>query len=171
MDSLIQVKQLGSTLFSLLLIPSIFVAIVFFGKLIDSYLSKPAVYNYEAILGFLFAVLIGLKSWDDQNKSTFLIKNVLRGAGIGQIVNVSNLSDAKIKLTIDVYDGDTKIVFTETLKKYEQTNLALLLIAQLENNDAGILNIKISADTSKNNIAITAANNIRGEKAKLDIET
>ncbi len=157
MDSLVQVKQVGNSLFSFLLIPSIFVAVVFLGKLLDSSLSKPSVFNIESFVPFVFALFIGIKSWNDQNQSTFTIMNLLNVASKSSHVMLHNLSDNEINADFEVFSQDTKDQFSIKIPKHTLYKVSLTYINQIRKSDSIHFSLRVNANVKASDLLIEAA--------------
>jgi hypothetical protein len=157
MDSLVQVKQIGNSFFSFLLIPSIFVCVVYLGKLFDFCLSKPSFFNIESFVGFVFALLIGIKSWYDQNQSTFTIMNLFNVEGKSSYVMLHNLSDKEINANFEIFSKDTKDLFSIKIPKHTLYKVSLYEFNQIRKSDSTRFSLRINANVKGNDLLVEAA--------------
>jgi len=172
MESIIPVKQIGSTVINFLMIPAAFGAVIYLTKIIDGMNKTPSEFQTEAFVGVVLSFFLACYSYKKQHNSSFIVNRLPLGANYAHSITVDNLQKEPVsmKLTI-ILNGEVKYL-SANLESFEQKNLSSEVhgLIQSENNNKSLpANIKFEFNTSAKDIVINVMSYEKANAQKSDV--
>ena len=156
MESLIQVKQLSSSVMSFLLIPSAFVLAVYIGKLIDGLKSNPSVFHVESVIGIILSLLLALYAFKEQNNSSFVIQGIGAGEDYAHSISLTNMSGKTVDVEIEIFAHNEKKKFSQSIEKYSHLDLSQSIIQHVKQDNLSQMSIRLNVTSKPSDLVVKA---------------